>query len=245
MIVALCGISPSIWRLSHESKAEGLKVKRRQLGLIGALLLFLLIVEIYKWLQTGQFDWPALMLVLEICVGIFLWFRFPSLKKGIGEGKFKARPRSRHLVNLFFFLIFSVPFSIYVLKGLPTQPFSGVESLSMIGISLALAGLSFAASSIPSITSKKRIELVCVAQKFIAVTILSLLFIPAIYMVDILNGININSVSLLDAEAWWRGTFFWIAVPCFYGAIFLFFLGISDLIFSLADLGSKNPTDLL
>lgn len=84
--------------------------------------------------------------------------------------------------------------------------------------------------------------MICVAQKFIGVTILFLVFIPLIYMVDALyGGIDINSVSLLDPMAWLRGISFWIAAPCFYGAVFLFLLGVSDLIFALADLGSKNP----
>lgn len=220
-------------------------MKRQYLGPIGALLLFLLLLGINEWRLTGQFSWRFLMIFLEIGIGIFFWLRFPSLKKGIGEGKSKPRSRYRLLANLFLYFLFSIPFSIYVLKGLPTQPFSNVENLSIIGISLVLAGLSFAASSIPPITSRKRVEFICVAQKFIGVTILFLLFIPSISMVDALHGIDINSISLLDPAAWWRGIFFWISVPCFYGAIFLFLLGISDLVFALSDLGSKNPTDLL
>lgn len=222
-------------------------MKRRYLMLIGALLLVSwLLVEIYQWRVTGQFSWPTLMVVLEMGIGRFLWLRFPSLKKGIGEGKSKTRPRYRYWVNLFLYLLFSVPFSLYVLKSLgPTQPFSNVENLSVIGISLALAGLSFAASSIPPITSRTRVEFVCVAQKFVAVTFLSLIFIPSISMVDALHGIDINSTAFLNSTAWWRGTFFWIAATCFYSAVFLFLLGVSDLIFALSDLGSKNPTDLL
>ncbi len=220
-------------------------MKQQYLGLIGALLLFLLLLEINGWRLTGRFSWPVLMIFLEMGIGIFLWLRFPSLKKSIGEGKSKTRSRYRLFANLFLYLLFSIPFSIYILKGLPAQPFSSVENLSIIGISLALAGLSFAASSIPPITSKKRVEFICAAQKFIGVTVLFLLFIPSINMVDALHGIDINSTSLLDPAAWWRGIFFWISVPCFYGAVFLFLLGISDLIFALSDLGSKNPTDLL
>jgi len=225
-------------------RIQGVKLQNLMLG--GAILALLSFIEVHKWRPTGQFYWPVLMVALEVGVGILLWFKFPSLKRVIGEGKSKKRPRYRYGVNLLLFFLFLAPFSIYVLESLQPKPLYDVVNLSIIGISLALAGLSFAASSISPMTAEKRVELICVAQKFIGVTILFLLFIPLIYMIDALyGGIDINAVSFLDPTAWLRGIFFWIAAPCFYGAVVLFLLGVSDLIFALSDLGKENPADLL
>lgn len=215
-------------------------MKRQYLGLIGALLLFLLLVEIYQWRLTGQFSWPALITILEFVLIIFLWFRYPLLRKLIGEDNSTNRSHSRLILNFCLVVLLLVPFSIYLLTGELNKPVPPMAQFSIIAIAPILGGLVLTAASNFKSTPEKHSELICIAQKFISATVLFILFVPFIYMVNLLHGIDVNSFQWHDPIAWYRGIYFWLAVPCFYIGIVLFLFGIMDLLFVLVDLGTSS-----
>lgn len=213
-------------------------MRHRYRWIIVPLLSLLLLFEIYsvRTILLALFRWATLGIILEFSLIIILW-RFPMFKKLIGEGKQRKRSRFRLVLN-WLSVLFLPLFSLYYLKSLVPGQLSATEQLSIIAIALFFSGLSLAAASIKGVSSEKRLELVCVSQKFILVVVLFILFNPLINILDQppLNGIDVNSFDWLDPVAWWRGISFWLAALCFYGGFILFLFGIADLVFLFADI---------
>ena len=80
-----------------------------------------------------------------------------------------------------------------------------------------------------------------VAQKFIAVVILMIIFLPALHFVELLGGIDTGAFQPDSAEAWGRGFFFWIGAISFYGGISLFMIALVDLVYAMV--GIDNIED--
>jgi len=216
-------------------------------------LLILLGLEIY-WLRDdivsvfqNQSNWASVVTVFEIILLAVLWTKFPKFKKVFGEGKSKKRSRVHSGFIFFLAIIFLLPFTFLYVDGLQIQPdkVSLTTQLSVIAISSAFAAITLTASRISNITPNKRLELICVSQKFIMVTVLFIFFAAALNMIDTaLNGINVNSFStsnLVSPIDWYRGVLFYLSVPSFYGSIILFLVGLVDLVFAFFDLDTR-PT---
>lgn len=217
-------------------------MKREYLVLIIALPMVLLVLEIQQWLHTGQFSWPYLVTMLEIGLITFSWYRYPLLRKLVGEDNLTKRPRWRLILNWCLVVLLLIPFSFYLLTGELNQQVSPMAQFSIIVVAPVLGGLVLTAASNLEKTSEKRSSLMCVAQKFISATVLFILFVPFIYTVDLFHGIDPNSFQWLDPIAWYRGIYFWLAVPCFYVGVVLFLFGIVDLVFVLVDLDMTADT---
>ena len=71
------------------------------------------------------------------------------------------------------------------------------------------------------------------AQKFIAVVILMIIFLPALHFVVLVNGIDLNSFKPGSLEAWVRGFFFWVGAISFYVGISLFIIALVDLVYAM------------
>ena len=98
-----------------------------------------------------------------------------------------------------------------------------------------------------NLSGPKRKETVQVAQKFIAVVILMVIFLPALHFVDLMNGIDLNSFEPASMEAWVRAFFFWIGAFSFYIGIGLFIVALVDLVYAMVGIESvEGPSaDLL
>ena len=99
---------------------------------------------------------------------------------------------NRWTMRMAFWLLFFVPFALYFLTGLGQlldRP-PGLD-LWVVTVSAALGGLVLNAGL--NLTGSKRKETVQVAQKFIAVVILMIIFLPALHFVVLVNGIDLNS----------------------------------------------------
>lgn len=215
----------------------GEKMKRRNITLITSILLLLLFSEIIQWFDSNQFNWPYLWAVLEILLLIFIWNKYPILRKAVGEDNAPNRPRWLWFLNIIIILIIFLPMSVYFLtKNIDTGQFS------VLAIAPVLGGLVLAAASIIK-TSQKRSNLIRVAQKFISATILFIIFIPLMYMLSLLGDIDVNSFQWNDISAWFRGIYFWLAVPCFFIGEVLFLFGITDLILVLVDFDDAQTTE--
>ena len=75
--------------------------------------------------------------------------------------------------------------------------------VGVITVAAALGGLVLNAGL--NLTGSKRKGTVQVAQKFIAVVILMIIFLPALHFVELMNGIDLNSFKPDSLEAWVRG----------------------------------------
>ena len=103
--------------------------------------------------------------------------------------------------------------------------------LGVVTVAAALGGLVLNAGL--NLRGSKRKETVEVAQKFIAVVILFIIFLPSIHFVELMDGISLVSFEPSSVEAWFRGFFFWVAVISFYGGIPLFIIALVDLVFAM------------
>jgi len=136
-----------------------------------------------------------------------------------------------------------IPFTVYFALGENVTSVSPVAQFSIIAVAPTLGGLVLAAASNFRGKPEKREELIRVSQKFITAAVLLMLSVPFIFMVDILGGIDIDSFDWRDSITWFRGIYFWLALPCLYIGIIIFLWGITDLIFALANLDVVDDKD--
>ena len=99
--------------------------------------------------------------------------------------------------------------------------------VGVVTVAAALGGLVLNAGL--NLTGSKRKETVQVAQEFIAVVILMIIFLPALHFVELMNGINLNTFKPDSIEAWGRAFFFWVGAISFYSGICLFIIALVDL----------------
>ena len=76
------------------------------------------------------------------------------------------------------------------------------------------------------------------AQKFIVVVILMIIFLPALHFVELMNGIDLDSFKPDSLEAWFRGFFFWVGAISFYVGISLFIIALVDLVYAMIGIES-------
>ena len=145
-----------------------------------------------------------------------------------------------------FRVVLSLPNHYPRFTGAPFHPFNrslipapsvdwGLD-VGVVAVAAALGGLVLNAGL--NLTGTKRKETVQVAQKFIAVVILMVIFLPALHFVDLMDGIDLNSFEPASMEAWLRGFFFWLGAISFYVGIGLFIVALVDLVYAM--IGIEN-----
>lgn len=128
-------------------------------------------------------------------------------------------------------LFFFIPFAFYSLTGGELFERPPVLDVGIVTVSAALGGLVLNAAM--SLKGCKRKETVHVAQKFIAVVILIIIFLPSLHFVELMGGVNLDSFQPDSIEAWVRGFYFWIGALSFYGGIALFIVALADLVHAM------------
>ena len=108
--------------------------------------------------------------------------------------------------------------------------------VGVVAVSAALGGLVLNAGL--NLKGSKRRETVQVAQKFIAVVILMIVFLPALHFVELMDGIDPNSIQFDSLEAWVRGFSFWFGAIAFYAGIGLFIIALVDLVYAMIGIDS-------
>ena len=113
-------------------------------------------------------------------------------------------------------IIFFLPFVLHLLQGLD-QLLDRPQTLDVgvVAVSAALGGLVLNAGL--NLRGAKRREFIGVAQKFIAVVILIILFVPSLQFVELMDGIDTNAFDPDSLEAWVRGFFFLVGAISFLG----------------------------
>ena len=138
-------------------------------------------------------------------------------------------------------LVIFVPLALYLLRGwdkLLDRP--QALDVGIVAISAALGGLVLNAGL--SLAPPKREEVILVAQEFITVVILMILFVPSLYYVELTGNTDINSFKLDSLEAWVELFFFCAAAVSFYGGVSLFIFALVDLAFAMAGIGNTEYT---
>lgn len=166
------------------------------------------------------------------------------MRKLVGEEPRIKRSKLRTLLYCGLIVLVLAPFTIYVLTE-SNQIFNEknqltpMAQLSIIAIAPVLGGLVLTAASNFKRYSEKRLGLISVAKKLISSTVLLIFFVIFMFTVNRLHGIDPYSFQWNDLVAWFRGIYFWLAIPCVYGSIILFLFGIMDLVYVLADIDTN------
>ena len=126
---------------------------------------------------------------------------------------------------------FFIPFVFYFLTGGELFERPPALDVGIVTVSAALGGLVLNAAM--NMKGPRRKETVQVAQKFIAVVILMIIFLPSLHFVEVMGGVNPDSFQPNSLEAWVRGFFFWIGALSFYGGVALFIIALADLAYAL------------
>ena len=134
-----------------------------------------------------------------------------------------------------------MPFAFYFLIGwdrlLDRPP---TLDVGIVTVAAALGGLVLNAGT--NLKGSKRKETIEVAQKFIAVVVLMIIFLPALHFVELIGGIDINKFQPENAEAWARGFFFWVGAISFYLGISIFIIALVDLVYAM--IGMEDVDDV-
>ena len=152
----------------------------------------------------------------------------------------------RGTVRVGCLVVLYLPFALYHLIGLGNlvdRP--PALDVGVVAVAAALGGLVLNAGL--NLTGPKRKETVQVVQRFIAVVILMVIFLPALHFVDLMNGIDLNSFEPASMEAWVRVFFFWLGAVSFYVGIGLFIVALVDLVYAMIGIESVDgpSADLL
>ena len=78
-------------------------------------------------------------------------------------------------------------------------------------------------------------ELILVAQKFIGVVILMVIFVPTMRFVGLAGGIETFEPGRLDT--WGLGMMFWIAATSVFTGASLFIVALVDLVYAMVGIG--------
>ena len=145
-----------------------------------------------------------------------------------GAGKIlwsRSRSTVRGVCGSAFFLVMCV----YLLSSDSIGDIPPALEFGVVGIAAALGGLVLNAglsSGLPCESLRR--EFIAVAQKFIVVVILGIIFPPIMLFVDFFGGVDITSFEPGDSSLWLLG-------PLLFG-MFSFFAGVSLFIVALVDL---------
>ena len=154
---------------------------------------------------------------------------------------FLEAPFHQWMTRVVCWFLFLFPLTVYTLIGRHDwvdRP--QVLDVGVVTVSAALGGLVLNAG-VRLTCAKKKKETVYVALKFIAVVILMTIFLPSLYIVELIDDFRANSPELNSVEAWGSGFFFWIAGISFYGGISFFIIALVDLVFVMVGIvDTKN-----
>ncbi len=205
------------------------------------LVLAFVLTIIFKWQTFEDAFGNTLALTLLVLVAIFLillWW-FPKFRKWIRDtiGEKPPIQQQRRWYQFFLPALFAIPFVFYVLLSGIKESVPSVVEFSLIAVAPTLGGLVLTAAGNRRLSRRAHIELISVAQKLILATVLLIVFASLFFTINLLELTDIE-LNFLDWS--WSGffyqVFFWGSVWTFYPGVFLFLLGISDLVFALRHL---------
>ena len=182
----------------------------------------------------AAFNWIYRFVVADSRLGRIPGVHVPLSFRGILK-TWLTRETARWLCLVLFFL----PFAIYLLEGwdqLQDRP--QALDVGVVAVAAALGGLVLNAGL--NLKGDKRRETILVAQKFIIVVIMMILFVPALHFVGLIDGVDTNAVELDSLQAGAREFFFWLSAALFYGGTVLFIVALVDLAYAMVGIADKE-----
>jgi len=206
---------------------------------IKVVLLFIVVFGIVYTIAVQR--WSGFMTIVLVGIVLALYYRVKLFRELIGEDS----PHQYGLFRICSVNLFILIFVIYFVFSQELNPFLLLTELKyvplvgqfgIISASPTLGGLVITLAGTSKIENNKRKELLQVAQKFFSAGVLLIAFIPFIFLVDKIGGIDPNSLDLCNRLSWSRGVCFWFSALFFYGGAYLFSLGIVDFNLALREL---------
>ena len=157
-----------------------------------------------------------------------------DLRAFIGKGWRPSQPWVRILCFGTFFPVFS----IYFLTVGEVTSVPATLELGVIAVAATLGGLVLNAGL--GLDGEKRREFILVAQKFIVVIILMIIFLPTVHFAGLAGDINVNSFEPGDLTAWGRGVTFWVGAASFFAGTGLFVVALVDLAYAVFGFGGTG-----
>jgi hypothetical protein len=222
------------------AQEEGENIKRgktvmtkRQGQIIAFGILLLILLVAVDWLVDHHFESVRLIAISAVAITFIVFTLSQTLRRkairalnlvGEDESSIKARPAWHFL--LVSFMLFIVCF--YILLGNSQVHVSPVLQFNIIIVSSTLGGLVLAAATISRNNKAERRELLSVAQKLIAATILFVFATALLFLCGLTTTIG-----------WFYNICFWLTVICFFPGVGLFSIGIIDLVIALNHVRQK------
>ena len=148
-----------------------------------------------------------------------------------------SRPKVRTLCWFVFFLVVCV----YLLSLDRTGDLPPALEFEVVVIAAALGGLVLNAgvsSGLPCESLRR--EFIAVAQKFIVVVILGIIFPPIMLFVDFFGGVDIMSFEPGNPSGWVLGPLFLFGMFSFFASVSLFIVALVDLVYAMRGAGARR-----
>jgi len=199
------------------------------------LLLALTIRSEWHTLTTSLVNWSSLNFLVQLGIVLVLFWKVRRFRRWIMDTIGERPPIQRRWYQFLLPALFAMPFVFYVLLSGVKRSVTPVMDFSLIAIAPILGGLMLTAAGSKRIRRVVRLELISVAQKLIVATVLLIVFTALFFTLDLVGDIDPKSLEW-SSMGFIRWAFFWGNVWSFYPGVYLFLLGVSDLVFTLRHL---------
>lgn len=148
---------------------------------------------------------------------------------------------SRTVMRVLCWLVFFPAVSVYFLDMDRIGDIPPALGFGVVGIAAALGGLVLNAgvsSGLPCESLRR--EFIAVAQKFIVVVILGIIFPPIMLFVDFFGGVDIASFEPGDPSWWVLWPLLLIGMFSFSAGMTFFIVALVDLVYAIMGLGKSS-----
>ena len=146
----------------------------------------------------------------------------------------------RDTVRFLLWVLFFAPLALYHIRSGTLLDRPWALDLGTVTAAAMLGGLTLNAGL--SLRGPKGQEVVKVAQKFIWVVILMIMFPPALYFVELMGNIDLSAFEPGVLGSWVRAFFFFVGASAFYLGISLFICALVDLAYAIS--GIENVSNM-
>ncbi len=148
---------------------------------------------------------------------------------------------SRTVMRVVCWLFLVPAVSVYFLDMDRIGDIPPALEFGVVGIAAALGGLVLNAglsSGLPCESLRR--EFIAVAQKFIVVVILGIIFPPIMQYVDSAGGADLTSFDPGDASGWVLGALLLFGMFSFFAGMTFFIVALVDLVYAMIGLGKSS-----
>lgn len=224
------------------SKLDGINLTKNKLFLPAYITIFLICIFLIELIFFNSIYWGVIGATILFGF-VFYLLSHEFVLKVIGEYQ-RKRSRKIYFYYIASIIILFIPFSIYLVSQIGQKDFQLSKFLVFAIVPIIFTIINQLSSRIKNDPSTNTL-LLNILKKLAISTILFFFFIPLIFMVDQLGGID-PSLQLAitnpfkNSIPWFVGLYFWSATFFFYSGLILFMLSISDIFILLGNIKDSS-----